>query len=544
MHRARPGPPHGRSTEKRADIYSYGRYANDQRGKEADYIFDRVESEAKAWFQRVIEEVRAGEARFDPEDLRTVRGIRLLDFGPPCQVRAFHIREPTAFFTLITRVPGGPDGDVRVSRPLHLWQLYDDLERVAGEPLWDAPLPPTHRARLQPGEEPTFRPVVEQALAHAYQHARQLPFVRPHEDSHGMMSSLAGEGASWWLASDVTKLNPLQFAAGIVRELGQEIEAQTERRREAAARSSKPGVRPSRTARAPRDAYPGWGVWWYPRIRIGPRPRTALWERMHSNPFDVGDVEVRASTEVAAGRRAVATHHGFIGIIRDSDPASVEDRGDIEDWLNALAYCFSERGVDSFTVLAAELAGFEWSERDGGRYISKRMMPHTYRTTSSPIEDMFPGDIPLVNASEFTAIARAASAVIDSERLRHARLVVEAKTHLRRGHPTESFFFSWLLLEQLVNEDWESYVVRDGFSRRRRNRLADTQQWNVEAKLEVLELAGALQLDYTEVMKLKKPRNQIIHGTRAATRDEASSAIALAASTLRERLGLNLPYLE
>lgn len=493
----------------------------------------------EAWFRRVIDEVRAGEVAFDPEELRAVRGVRLLEFGPPCQVRTFHLVEPTAFFTLIMRVATGPDKDVQVTRPLRLWELYDELERVASEPLWDAPLARPHEAVLAPGEEATFRPVVEQTLAYAYQHARQLPFMRPRKDEHGMVSSVAREGSAWWLHDDVTSLDPVKFAAKIVRGTGHEIEAMRERLQAAAARAQNAPKEPQRFPRARKEKYPGWGVWWYPRIRVGPRPKTGLWQRLNSNSFTLGEARLVASHDVAPGRRAVATYEGFVGII-DDDP-DVKKSAKPEDWLNALAYCFGEGGVDSYTVLEGELIGFEWLMGDGEPRIAQRMMPHTYRTASSQIEEMFPGEISHISVPDFLEFASAASEVLIAGRLRHARLIVEAATQLRRGHATESFFHSWLLVEQLVNESWDAYVKREGFPRRRKDRLADPQQWNAEAKLEVLELAGVLEVSYDKAMALKKPRNQILHGLRAATDDQARAALSLARESLRQRLCLRLP---
>lgn len=498
--------------------------------------------DAEAWFRRVIDEVRAGESAFDPEELRAVRGVRLLEFGPPCQVRAFHLVEPTAFFTLITRVPTGPDKDVQVTRPLRLWELYEELERVAGEPLWDAPLARPHETVLAPGEEATFRPVVEQSLAYAYHHARQLPFMRPRKDEHGMMSSVAREGSAWWLHDDVTSLDPVKFAADIVRGTRHEIEARRERLREAAARAQLAPKEPQRVPQPRKEKYPGWGVWWYPRIRVGTRPRPALWQRVNWNPFSLGEERLVASHELAQGHRAVATYEGFVGIIDDDqDVKKAEARP--EDWLNALAYCFGERGIDSYIVLEGELIGFEWSKTDGEPRIAQRMMPHTYRTTSSQIEEMFPGEMAHISVPDFLEFASAASEVLAAGRLRHARLVVESATQLRRGHATESFFHSWLLVEQLVNESWDAYVKREGFTKRRKDRLADTQQWTVEAKLEVLELAGVLDLAYEKVMALKKPRNQILHGSRAATDSEARAALSVARESLRRRLSIRLPSL-
>lgn len=229
----------------------------------------------------------------------------------------------------------------------------------------------------------------------------------------------------------------------------------------------------------------------------------------------------------------------FVGIIDDPEVKTQEAKP--LDWLNALAYCFGEKRIESYTILEGELIGFEWSKGDGEPRIAKRMMPHTYRTTSSQIEVMFPGEMAHISVPDFLEFASAASDVLAAGRLRHARLVVEAATHLRRGHATESFFHSWLLVEQLVNESWDAYVNREGFTKRRKDRLADPQQWTVEAKLEVLELAGVLEVAYDKTMALKKPRNQILHGSRSATDSEARTALTLARDSLRRRLSVRLP---
>ncbi|GEM_PF-3717605 len=494
------------------------------------------------WFRRLIDAVRLAEQEFSAEDMAHVRGMRLLGFDAPCQVRAFHIVEPQAFFTLVLSIPGGPDRDVRVTRPLRLYEFPAELEKVAEEPLWNAPLPNPEDAVLQPGEEPTFRSAVHQSLIHAYHHAQRLPFQRSYPNPHweGSGSAVGGSGAAWWYTGNLTTLDPNKIASDVARNLRHEIEAYKQRVAEAATRAPPVPQAPQSTRPAP-PGYDGWGVWLYPHLRIGPFPKGSMWDRMMIGRFDLHQMPIATQVPLKNGASLFATYDGFVGVHRPLAEQSKEFRTQAAEYLNALSYALLELEYQSFVVLDDEFVGFEIAKHETGARVSLRSMPYTYRTTSTPLEEIFPHDIQHIGLEQFAEAARFADGIIEHSRGDHARLIVEAATHLRRGHPTESFFFSWLVVEQLVDEDWKAYLHDHKLSDRRLQRMTDTNRWTADTKLEILDLASALGLDYTAAMSIKNPRNEVLHGARKATREEAERALKLARDTFRARLPLDVP---
>lgn len=107
-----------------------------------------------------------------------------------------------------------------------------------------------------------------------------------------------------------------------------------------------------------------------------------------------------------------------------------------------------------------------------------------------------------------------------------------------------SLISSWTALERLLNDAWKHYVDSSGqrlppqlapqINKNRRKKLIEGRDYSASVITEVLSLAGTFPpATYETIDRVRKARNDWIHGLKSVTEDDAYDSIRLARSLLR-----------
>lgn len=491
---------------------------------------------AESWFRQLLGETRARDSTLDPKAAREARGVRSLHLHPPCQIRVFHIEHPEAYFAIVTHSSTSPDGEIRVSRPLKLPEVLTEFEKALDEPMWAEPVEPGDGAFFAPGEKHTLRGIGERALMNAWHHIERLPFHEYREYKHLQSWGLGQGAAAIWHEGPLDVIDPREVAEENHSSVVHEIQERP-KRMDAAHRLPK-----AAPPKAQKEKYEGWGVWLHPRPRIGERPTLPLRERLWRGPFTIEASAPCVTVHTPQGWTVIASYDGFVGARQPIGKQSPDFKERVVGFHNALGYILGEADHPVLFALDHEFAGFEMdARRSETETLSPRVTPHTYRNTISFADDNFVWPAAHISTKAFETYIQLALEVYNSPQLEHAQMLVEAYTQLYNSRPTESFFHSWLVLERLVNQDWDAYTKRPDFTEARLKRLDDKTRWFVDDKIEILSLADALTLDYGSLMSYKGRRNDYLHGTKRASMEDARALLDLARDELRKKLKLSIP---
>jgi len=114
---------------------------------------------------------------------------------------------------------------------------------------------------------------------------------------------------------------------------------------------------------------------------------------------------------------------------------------------------------------------------------------------------------------------------------RYLKLLIESYTHLLRMEADQSFIFSWVLVEQYLNHEWELYLEQKKISNKKK------KNYTANMKINLLSQLGIFGEDDTrELSNLRKLRNDFIHKIRLIERKDAKKAFNLALRFVNKRM--------
>lgn len=118
-----------------------------------------------------------------------------------------------------------------------------------------------------------------------------------------------------------------------------------------------------------------------------------------------------------------------------------------------------------------------------------------------------------------------------------ASFILEAYTLMRNAEYSQSFLWSWLVIETYIGILWRNYVKSRKVDNQRTKRLEDPNRWSADYLLEIINLVGKLKKgEYDELMKLKSKRNKVIHSGTRVTDSEARKCLELATEVVKKHI--------
>ncbi len=105
-----------------------------------------------------------------------------------------------------------------------------------------------------------------------------------------------------------------------------------------------------------------------------------------------------------------------------------------------------------------------------------------------------------------------------------------------RWEHNESFILSWVIIEQYLNHIWNSLLDSKDISNARKKNLK-TKEYTVNVKINFLALLGFLgEEEYSDINKIRKKRNALMHEIEFINVSDAKSAYDLAFTYVKKRV--------
>lgn len=296
-----------------------------------------------------------------------------------------------------------------------------------------------------------------------------------------------------------------------------------------------------------RDLGRDWsGVFYYPPIRVGPRPDSNLTDQLaqRSNKFLPGPIELIGKVGPLS---VFVTHYGLFGVqTRDPDIAC--------RYLNLICGALHLDGLPSFVVRPSELGTFRL-DSDAKSFL-ETAIPGTYRSVGNK-------DLTLNRSSQPTsvevehimgALSKAEKYSKDDKLSRYLPFLIDSYGRLVSKEWDYAFYSAWMIIEMEIVAEWDEVVVSGSISQAKYEsvRAANTFDPAVEdlprsmAKvtggpvkhlMTALKLFGKLdQLDYATYEKLRERRNEILHPDIPATESDGCACYDAAVAIVKTRV--------
>lgn len=448
------------------------------------------------WLEDAVKLQRGQCIGQDPELLDKVYDA--VDFRAPCQILGFTVADPPWQAFVVNHASGLGDS-IRTWEDIPRWRVFDAMAQAFLDIIWDQPRPDNDgkHGRFLSMREIGFQ-VLDQLLGQ-----QRSSYILPPSGYRDFVQHvpITKTCHTYNHVGDLAEFQPSEWMHGIFKEAADRLEGI---RRWKAEHARQPALGPS-----PERPYPAHGVFAAKGVRIGILTSDQLGDWYATREGYPGVVTL---SDKLGPYPFKATQNGFLCIETPS-------KKEAHHWLNCLMAGFLSEGLPAIVVRHDDIASVHPPDGRhpmwGGQYGRERRNTFLFDQRRVLDEDMR------------NVLRRAEHHQAQSYGV-HLPTFLEAHTHLEDDEPTQSFVFSWAIIEPVVARLWNRYVSSKDVSKHRLDKL-EGPQWTMDARTEALQLTGVVDLDlYDDLVATRRARNRIFHDGRQATQEEAIQALELA----------------
>lgn len=456
------------------------------------------------WLAAAIRHFQQRANAISAEALR--RAAQELDLRAPCQVVGFATRNPEWQGFAVMHIEAAANGAVTTYENLEPWEVSKAVEKAFQEPFWDNPLPPTNEPAPR---GTTLRDVVFLLFDSLLSSQRSTFYLEPSRNDEPFWGGghYAGR-CSVHQRRGPMLLDPEGYVDAVLRRA--EAEAAEAAKHQVEFKGSVAPATPS--VERPPEAR---GVFLRPPLRIGQirSKQIGHWYRERDHPMP----GILVAETTLGPHAMLVTGNGFLALRNvDLDQAV--------HWLNLAMAGFLVEGFPATVVRRSDLAAVHPPRASdaswGGSYPYQRERHY------------WPWAAPWVSDDDLARVIQHAERLAKEPLARHIPLFLEAHTHVEANAYTESFVYSWALIEQQMTLRWDAFLESKQVSSKRREKLKGTD-WSLHSRCEAMNLAGVLSAPSLQhIDRVRRARNDIMHGDRLAEPEEAKDALGLAEALL------------
>jgi hypothetical protein len=480
--------------------------------------------------------IRAG---FLTELIRKIRGAygnlpRSLRASPHC---AGLVQRPTQILALsipslkisklwVLHLKKASDLTVWAYGPLTPYEALQVLESARNDAVLQEEVPEDSAVRAPSPSPPTVSAAMERSMLE-FLELLQSRTLAPPVGGGLMSSNYAPVYQEITLYGDYLESTPDGLLGDWVDQ-AMEFQPVTE---QALGRKRKPTLLEAYSEIQARDRGRDWsGVFYYPPIRVGPKPDNSLIDQLaqRSNKFEPGPIELVGKVGPIP---AFVTHYGLFGVqTRDPEVAC--------RLLNLVFGFLHLDGLPSFAVRPSELGTFRL-DPDAKSFL-EAAIPGTYSSVGN--KDWALSRFTQPTAVEVERVKRAFSKAEeyskDDTLPRYFRLLMDSYGSLFNKEWDYAFYSAWMVIEMEVVAAWEELVVSGSVSQAKYESVKAANTSDPEVRqlpkkmakvgdyvyymITALKLFGKLdQLDHDTYEELRKRRNKILHPDTPATERDA-----------------------
>jgi len=458
----------------------------------------------QGWIAGLISHFREEIEKLTPEEQMAISRT-LDDLSKPCQFLIIWAEEPEFQIVLIAHLTQLEDKHIEIYGPNENSKLIEHIENEALKSPIIEFLGKEHIENFLIGE-----------LRNIQRFYNPLHGV-PKPSMNGKMRISSDIYAVGWLViGNLSNLDSKKMVDEIIGEI------------KSAAKPSPPKPQPQ----VP-PILEGFGTYIYPPLWIGeiPKPKSFR-EKISGRPLWSYSWE-RALTDTYKNRPIVITRDGYIAI-------GEKDRLKAQELINEIMSTMLLRGLVAQVVREIDLGQATFTESGA----SLGWNPFSSRTTPFYAERFFLESLPMdriaTDEEKIRKTIRLAELLTTDDRIKTLlSLYLEVSTYFANTEFKQTLIMGWIILEDFYIKDlWASRISKVALDK---NRLSKLGSWNIDQRLEALNLSGELSNDdYDLLMKIKDARNDVVHEGKFPPKEIVEKCIDLAFKVVQRYVGDHL----
>ena len=456
------------------------------------------------WIAGLISHFREEMEKLTPEE-QIAASRTLDDLSKPCQFMVIWAEEPEFQIVLITHLTKLEDKHIEIYGAIENSKL---IEYIENEVLKSSMIELLGKERIE-----NFLIEELRGIQGLYNPLQGVP--KPHVKVRKQISRDI-YSVGWLVTGNLSNLDLKKMVEETIREI-------------------KSAANPSPPKPQPRVApiLEGFGTYIYPPLWIGeiPKPKSFR-EKISGRPLWSYSLE-RAITDTYKNRPIVITRDGYIAI-------GEKDKLKAQELINEIMSTMLLRGLVAQVVREIDLGQATFAE--SGATLGWNL-PNS-RTTPFYAGEFFPRSLTInrtaTDEEKIRKTIRLAELLTTDDRIKTLlSLYLEAFTYFANTEFKQTLIIGWIILEDFYIKDlWASKISKFAFDN---NRLSKLGSWNIDQRLETLNLSGELSNDeYDLLMKIKDSRNNVVHEGKFPPKEIVEKCIDLAFKVVQRYVGGHL----
>lgn len=456
------------------------------------------------WILNLISHFREELEKLTTEE-QTATPRTLSDLSKPCQFMVIWAEEPEFQIVLVTHLNQLEDKHIEIYGPIENSKLIEYIE---------------NEVLRSPIIEFLGKEQIENFLVGELRNIQRFynplhGFPKPSIDGKRRLS-FDIYAVSWLVIGNLSDLDLKKIIDGTIQEI------------KSAAKSPPPQPQPLIP-----PILEGFGTYIYPPLLIGeiPKPKSFR-EKIIGLPL-WSYLWERAITETYKNRPIVITRDGYIAI-------GEKDKSKAQELINEILSTMLLRGLVAHVVREIDLGQATFTESGA----SFGWNPFGLRTTPFYAEKFFLESLPVArtvtNEEKIRKTIRLAELLTADYRIKTLlSFYLEAFTYFANTEYKQTLIMGWIILEDLYIKDlWTTRVSKATLDN---NRLSKLGNWNIDQRLEALNLSGDLSNDeYDLLMKIKDARNEVVHEGKFPPKEIVEKCMDLAFKVVQKYVGEHL----
>lgn len=439
-----------------------------------------------------------------------------LDYGFPCQIEIFCLKEPEAQLFVLTHDENRSDREIIVNGPYEGYEFVNEVEKVLQEPRWQKTTSAPTGAYMR-GDESK---IADRFVTNVYNFVNSVKGAIFRETTspsprHGMAFPYDG-----WVSTvhgSITEADSEEIMEDAVTQAENRVENLEGKPEKSKAEKS-----------VENEKAEGFGSYLYPPIWVGSKPEKSFEQKVMGH-------EVRKSVKTFDSSFKdyilIVNRDGFLS-------TNIRDEKTAIEVLNTIFAAGIFKGYGWYAVRNPELTEVVLDEDQ--KTASSRS---TQVTSIRSLLDARMGYPQFqkreeVSQEELEEIFKLAEKIYDDDELgEQVPLLIEAYTHYDNGEYSQSLLINWILVEQYLTSVLGEGLRERSVNRKRRDKILDSQNWSASNQLELLELLGKLDSDtYAFLDDMRKLRNEVVHEAADVSEREAQELMEVTLDLLGDRI--------
>lgn len=271
-----------------------------------------------------------------------------------------------------------------------------------------------------------------------------------------------------------------------------------------------------------------YGAYYYPLLRIGDEVELSFTQKFEiiieeikflpkkEFKFSIGDVDGFYDT------------FGFIALQMDETTPVVN----ILNTIFGVSYIL---GYECLSIKESELVKISELSDMSHVFVSGWQITDTKRPLQGTYYEERKQQIEL---EQMNQIIKIAESVVKDENLNESiHLLLEGFTHFYNSEYSQSFLYSWFIIEKHVAQLFSDLLIEKNVTGERKKKFKNQDKWSSDTRIEILSFNDKLSSEeYDLISEYNTKRNRFVHRAESIQREDAETVLLLAKKIIKNKI--------